>query len=328
MLILGAADVRRALEGAETEVLDAVRRAYLLHAEGRTVVPHSSFLRFPDDDRNRIIALPAYLGEREPVAGIKWIASFPGNVEQGMERASAALILNSMRTGRPEALLESSTISARRTAASAALAAAALPGAAPETGVGLVGCGVINFEVLRFLAATLPELEAVTVFDLSPDRARAFACRVEDELGALKVTVADSLDAALAAHRLVSFATVAGSPHTAAAACAPGTLVLHVSLRDLEPATIAAAVNVVDDADHVCRAATSLHLAEQEQGNRDFIDASIGEVLSRPAARRAPDRLTVFSPFGLGALDLAVAALVRERAGDMGLGAAFPDFLD
>ncbi|MEV6714695.1 2,3-diaminopropionate biosynthesis protein SbnB [Lentzea sp. NPDC051208] len=326
MLILGAAQVRQVLDGAEQDVLSAVRSAYVLHAAGRTVVPHSSFLRFPDDDRNRIIALPAYLGTESPVAGIKWISSFPGNVANGLERASAALILNSMETGHPTALLESSTISARRTAASAALAAAALP--AGDTGVALVGCGVINFEVLRFLRETVPSLETVTLFDLSRERSEAFGRRVEEELGGLKVEVAGSLNAALSSHRLISFATVAGVPHTAAEACAPGTLILHVSLRDLTASAILRAVNVVDDADHVCRASTSLHLAEQEVGHRNFIDASIGELLGGSVSlQRAADRLTIFSPFGLGALDLAVAALVADRAQAMGIGTSLPDFL-
>ncbi|WP_405987099.1 2,3-diaminopropionate biosynthesis protein SbnB [Streptomyces sp. NBC_00872] len=328
MLILGAEDVHQVLDGAEKDVLEAVRRAYVLHDQGRTALPHSVFLRFPDDRRNRIIGLPAYLGDETPVGGVKWVSSFPGNVSAGLRRASAAIIMNSMATGMPEAFVEGSVISARRTAASAALAAATLTARTPDTGVSLVGCGVINFEVLRFLRAALPDLAEVTLFDLDQDRARAFADRCGGQWPDLKVSSAGTADEALAAHRLVSLATTAATPYLTTEACRPGTLVLHLSLRDLTADSVLAAVNVVDDADHVCREATSLHLAEQRTGGRDFIQAPIGAVLADPdAGRRAEDRVTVFSPFGLGVLDLAVADLVRRRAEALSLGTRLPGFL-
>lgn len=328
MLILGADQVRQVLDGAEDEVLGAVRQAYVLHARGRTTVPHSSFLRFPGDERNRIIALPAYLGAQTPVAGIKWIASFPGNLAAGLERASAVMVLNSMRTGRPEVLLEASAISARRTAASAALAAATLAASTPDTGVTLVGCGVINLEVLVFLRAVLPELGTVTVFDLDRSRSESFAARCAARWPDLAVHVAERVRDALAAHTLVSLATTATVPHLDDEYLRPGTLVLHVSLRDLRPSTILSSVNVVDDADHVCRASTSLHLAEQQVGDRSFVAASLGEILAAGGfSGRDEERLTVFSPFGLGVLDLAVADLVRRGAQRLGLGTHLPDFL-
>ncbi|MBO4205980.1 2,3-diaminopropionate biosynthesis protein SbnB [Micromonospora echinofusca] len=323
MLIISAGEVRQILSGREDAVLDAVRHAYVRHAQGRTVLPHSVFLRFPSDARNRIIGLPAFLDDDTPVAGMKWISSFPGNIDRGLARASAAIIVNSMENGHPVALIEGSTISARRTAASAALAAGTL--APPATGVSLVGCGVINFEVLRFLRAVLPDLAEVTVFDLDVERATAFARRCAR--WNLKVTVASSTEEALGAHPLVCLATTAGVPHLGLAHCRPGALVLHLSLRDIFPADILGAVNVVDDADHVCRAATSLHLAEQETGNRDFIAAGIGEVLGGTGWRHDPERVTVYSPFGLGVLDLAVAELVRRTAEQVGVGTRLPDFL-
>ena len=95
MLILGNPAVRATLDGRDPEVLDAVRQAYLHHARDESVLPHSVFLRFPHDTRNRVIGLPAYLGGADPVAGMKWIASFPGNTAAGMARASATIVLNS-----------------------------------------------------------------------------------------------------------------------------------------------------------------------------------------------------------------------------------------
>ncbi|WKU02975.1 2,3-diaminopropionate biosynthesis protein SbnB [Micromonospora sp. HUAS LYJ1] len=328
MLIIGAGEVRAVLDGAEREVVSAVDAAYRSHAEGRTRVPQSVFLRFPDGERERIIALPAYLGGATPTCGVKWVSSFPGNLSRGMHRASAVMILNSVHTGVPEAVLEASAISAGRTAASAALAAATLSSSRPENAVTLVGCGPIAFEVLRYLRAVLPTVETVTLYDLSVDRARSFAAEARSVWPTLQVDVAASAADALARHRLVCLATTAGTPHLGTEHCRPGTLVLHLSLRDLTPDSIRSSVNVVDDADHVCRAATSLDLAQQEAGNRDFISSSLGEILvAGERYVRSDDAVTVFSPFGLGCLDLAVADLVRRAASARGLGTTLENFL-
>jgi 2,3-diaminopropionate biosynthesis protein SbnB len=327
ILILGAEDVGALLAGREEEVMDTVGRAYRAHGAGRSSLPHSTFLRFPDDDKNRIIALPAYLGGGFQVAGMKWIASFPGNLELGMERASAVMVLNSCETGRPEAILEGSLISAQRTAASAALAARVFLDGRPPAAAGFIGTGLINREVARFLAAALPGIGRLAVYDLDPQRAARFAAEVAH--AGVTVEVAPTLDAVLRECPLVSFATTAIRPHvTDLAQCPPGAVILHVSLRDLAPEAVLAADNVVDDVDHVLRAQTSVHLAEQLAGSRGFIRCTLAEILEGTApARRGDGAVTVFSPFGLGVLDIALGKLVLDLARAEGRGTSISSFL-
>jgi 2,3-diaminopropionate biosynthesis protein SbnB len=328
LMILRGDEISDLLRGRELDMIEEVRKAYVDHHHGHSSLPLSSFLQFPGNDLDRIIALPAFLGGELRVAGLKWISSFPGNVQKGKARASAALILNSCEDGHVEAILESSLISAKRTAASAALAARHLSAANPTDTVGLIGTGAINLEIAQFLRAALPAISRAVIFDLDPERAARFGERLRG-IGFTGVEVAPSRDAVLAGCSLVSFATTAIKPYVDdLSLCPPGTTILHISLRDLTPEVIAACDNVTDDIDHACRAQTSLHLAEQKLGTRDFIRCTLAEICEGLAAPRADGKaVTVFSPFGLGVLDLALGKLALDAARSAGRGTVLESFL-
>lgn len=329
MLILTGDQVQTLLAGQEAAIIEAVRRAYLAHGRGESGLPHSTFLRFPDAPQNRIIALPTFLGADFQIAGVKWIASFPDNITSGLDRASAVVILNDVTTGVPLALLEGSLISARRTAASAALGAQQLHAGQPLSRIGFVGCGLISFEIFRFLRTVFPAVQHFTLFDLSTARAEYFQRRCLELAPEAELEIAPEITALFSRCELTAFATTAGTPYVAdLAACPPGSTILHISLRDLAPEVILSSDNVVDDIDHVTRAQTSIHLAEQRIGDRAFIRCTLADVLSGAApARASAEGVTIFSPFGLGVLDMAVSALVYQAARDSGIGAEILAFL-
>lgn len=303
--------------------IDAVRDAYLAHDAGRSVNPNSVFLRFNDRPNARIIALPSHLSSPWNISGLKWVASYPDNVAKGFPRASAALLLNSTEHGYPFACLEGSVISATRTAASAVLAASHLrDGNRQVRTLGIVGTGLIAHYIYLFLAGTGWEIENVLLFDLDQKRAEKFAAKIKKP----EVGVVPEISGLMTKSDLVVFTTVAGRPHVNdPELIAHKPVILHVSLRDLGPKLVLDACNIVDDADHVLQADTSLHLAEQLTGRRDFITGTLAQVIT---GRCSVDhsRPVVFSPFGLGVLDLAVGKLVYERAVASGQHQVIDDF--
>jgi len=325
--IINGKTVSDIIRGHRDECLEVVRGAYLAHAQGKTVNPDSYFLRFPEKPDCRIIALPAYLGDGFDVAGLKWIASYPGNVQRGFPRASAVLVLNRYDTGYPFAILESSIISAARTAASATLAAHWLNGRTRQAhALGIVGTGLIARHIYEFLMGTGWAIDEVRLYDRVPLESAKFrdtVCRPERHQA---VTIVPNVAQLVTTSDLIVFTTVAATPYvTDVALFEHNPLVLHISLRDLAPEILLASQNVVDDVEHVMKANTSPHLAEQKTGGRSFVTGTLADVMLE---RRSVDRSRpiIFSPFGMGILDLAVGKWVYDRAVAAGHDLRLPDF--
>jgi ornithine cyclodeaminase len=317
--VISGGQVQRVLQGREKQIVALVEETYRLHGAGESVNPPSYFLRFPGRPADRIIALPASLGGQSPVDGLKWISSFPRNVAAGIPRASAVLILNDHDTGYPFACLESSIISATRTAALATSAAGWLSRSRPRPErIGFAGAGLIARYIHTFLTETGWTFDEIGVYDLAADSAAGFRGHLEQSRTASRITVHDSAEQLIRSSDLVVFATVAGQPHVSDPSWfGHNPLVLHISLRDLAPEIVLSSANYVDDVEHCLKANTSPHLAEQLTGNRDFLHGTLDDVMAGRAGVPA-DRPVIFSPFGLGVLDLAVGKYVYDEVARSG----------
>jgi 2,3-diaminopropionate biosynthesis protein SbnB len=306
------------------QVFNAVETAYRLHASGDAINPDSYFLRYPNDPSSRIIALPAHLGGSVQKSGIKWISSFPANRVNNLARASAVLILNDATTGYPIACMEASVISAARTAASAALAAEHL---SPELDGTLcvIGTGVIARTAIEWLLFRNWKFNKISLFDLDHSEAQHLSGWLRQEHG-LEAEICSRLEDAVPGSSLVLFTTTAGEPYVADEKLfAHAPTVLHLSLRDICANVILSSQNIVDDVDHCLKANTSLHLTEMATGNRDFIAGTLVDVLDG-RVRPDLDKPRIFSPFGLGVLDIGVGSFILEAAIASNTAVAFPDF--
>lgn len=318
MLVLSGADLARLL--APAAVMAALREALLAYRAGRARVPPRQAV--PAGADGVLLVMPAALDAA--ALGAKLVTVYPGNRARGLPTLAACYVLMDGATGRPVALLEGTYLTGIRTGAISALAADLL--ARPDAGrVVCFGAGAQAGFQLRCLAAVRP-LRRVAVVGRDPARARAFAARMEAELG-VPVTVAEDPRRAVREADLVTCATTATTPVLHGADLQPGT---HVDLvgafrptdREADTEAVRRSRVVVDTYAGALEEAGDLVIPLREGAiDPAHVTAELAEVLSgaRPG-RTAADEITLFKSVGWALADLATARLAVERARAGGAG--------
>jgi ornithine cyclodeaminase len=136
--LVGLEEIQAAL--APEAILDAVRRAFVAHAEGGTIVPPPIHLLFPEADGDAHVKAGMLRGGA--TFTVKLATGFPRNVDRGLPTGGGLLVVASAQTGEVLAVLDDrGSLTAARTAAAGALATDALAPAGPLT-LGVIGTGV------------------------------------------------------------------------------------------------------------------------------------------------------------------------------------------
>lgn len=312
--VVNATSVKSILHQDASYLKDIIKQTYLAYQQGEAINPGSYFLRYPNDEsEQRIIALPAYLGNTQPVVGIKWIASSPLNIKTGLPRASAVCILNEAATGIPFAIIEGATISAYRTALSAILAAETMGRVDSFETVGFVGCGILAETIFSQMRQYGWPIKQCMLYDKDVLRADLFKSKMainrEQE-----IIIADTDIDVIKNSQVVVLATTAQTPYLDDISIINNEhIFLNISLRDLSPAYILSSNNIVDDVAHILQANTSVHLTYQQVQQNTFITGTLAQLLLGKI-KLDVKKPSIFSPMGLGVLDLALATFVFNQA--------------
>lgn len=133
------------------------------HGVMMTFAAESPFPNMPTDGPDRrFMAMPAYLGGKFDMCGVKWYGSNVGNKSKGLPRSILMLTLNDKDTGAPLAYMSANILSAYRT------------GAVPGVGikyfakedskvVGIIGPGVMSKAAFAATIAVRPGIETVKI---------------------------------------------------------------------------------------------------------------------------------------------------------------------
>ena len=110
----------------------------------------------------RFMAMPAYLGGRFHMFGIKSYGSHHTNKEKGLPRSILMMSLMDVDTGAPIAYMSANLLSAMRTAATAGVGTKHLSPKNPKV-LGIIGPGVMSTNTLTAIMETQPSIEILKV---------------------------------------------------------------------------------------------------------------------------------------------------------------------
>ena len=168
---------------------------------------HGAQVIFPDDpqfegmpknaDDRRFMAMPAYLGGKYQMAGMKWYGSNCENKASGLPRSILMMMLNDKDTGAPLALMSANLVSCYRTGAIPGVGAKYLAGKDSET-VTIIGPGVMGRTCLLAFLSVCPKITTVKVKGRGQRFLHAFEEFVKKECPQIQqVIVCDSMEEAV-----------------------------------------------------------------------------------------------------------------------------------
>ena len=318
-LVLSRTDVLELL--SLPDCIDAVERAFRLHAEGRTLGP--GVLSVHASGGGFHIKAAGLVGERSYFAA-KTNGNFSDNPRRwGLPTIQGTIVLADAVNGTPLALMDSGSVTALRTGAATAVAAKFLARPDAHTAT-IVGCGVQGEVQLAAIAAVLP-LRRIMLVDIDHARAEDLAARASAKHG-LRVEPTKDLRTALRDSDVCVTCTTSRRAFLEASDITPGTFIAAVGAdnpekQELEPSLLASATLVVDVLDQCADIGELHHALAAGLLTRDRVHAELADVVvGRRPGRTRPDEITIFDSSGTALQDVAAAVTVYEKAGASGRG--------
>jgi len=300
------------------ETIDTIEKAVQCLHDNDYVQPIKPYLRYRDVT-NRIIAMPAFVGGKIDLAGIKWIASFPKNIDNNIPRAHSVVILNQSDTGQPVCIINTALLSIIRTSSVTGLMIRYFLKARPmdTINVGIIGWGPIGRHHFKMCTEMLKDkIAKIYLYDLRGINLDAVESPYKD-----KVVVTSSWREAYRDADMFITCTVSKAPYVDEKPKAR-SLQLNVSLRDykVDIYDYIKAI-IVDDWEEVCREKTDIEMMHLEKGLKQEDTKSIADVVCNNCMADFSDHEPImFSPMGMAVFDIATGRYYFDKAKATGVG--------
>ena len=313
---------------------------------------HGCMVMFPETSKfpempvngpdRRFMAMPAYLGGKFDMAGMKWYGSNVENKEKGLPRSILMLVLNDKDTGAPRAFMSANILSAYRT------------GAVPGVGfkyfaredantIGIVGPGVMSKTALAAAMAVRDGITLIKVKGRGKASLNHFVEHIKKEYPGVRVQIVDTIEEAVRDSDIVSVSTSSPTgnpeeyPYIAEEWIKPGAIIESTAALRFDDDFIINRARTVTDNIKLYEAweeemkpnayniipipaVRVMDLIEEGKMSSDQID-DLGDVLlGKIPVHRKKDEIVIYSVGGMPVEDIAWGTIVYRSALAKGIG--------
>lgn len=323
-ILLSRSDIKQVM--TEKEVVEIVDKTYQNFGEGKVINPTKVGLDLGETAKwppykGFMNAMPAYVGWLDS-AGIKWAGGFLDNVKLDLPYISGMILLINPKTGQFKAVMDGAEITNMRTGAQAAVALKYLHNK-KSIRIGLYGAGMQgHYQTMAI--SQLFDIEELKVYDIKREASEKFTEDMKDKVMG-DIIIVDSPEEAADGDAIICV-TQSKDKFVKNSWVKPGTVLFAMgSYQECDDDYILSADKII--VDHIGQC---LHRgALKELNNRGKISekdiyATIGEIAAGKKRGRISDKERLLCiPIGTGAMDVAVATVVYQRALKKGLGGKF-----
>jgi len=298
-----------------------VEEVFRRHAEGASFEPA---LAHVDADEGEFHIKAGGLRGATPYFAAKVNGGFFQNrARYGLPNIQGLILLSRADNGTPLAVMDSGEITTQRTGAATAVAAKYL--AKQDSRVCLVcGCGNQGRIQLRALACVLP-LERVFAWSRDKERAAAYSSSMTEELG-IPVVPSAEIASALRESDVLITCTPSRTPFIHRADVPPGLFIAAVgsdspAKQELDADLVAASKIVTDLTGQAVHVGETHHAIAAGLLKAGQVHAELGDVVAGKRPGRVDSKeVIIFDSTGTAMQDVASAAVVYEKACELGVG--------
>lgn len=354
MIKAGVKDMKQCVDVMEDLLITLYKGDYVMGGQNHN--SHGCMITFPDhpefpgmpqnaDDR-RFMAMPAYLGGKYQMAGMKWYGSNVENKKKGLPRSILMMMLNDKDTGAPLALMSANLVSAYRTGGIPGVGAKYLARKDAKV-ASVIGPGVMGKTSLAAFVSVCPQLDTVKIKGRGKKSMDSFISFIKEELPQIKeIQVCETVEEAVRDSDIISFTTtvrddVASFPYISGDWIKKGALISMPSAARFDDDFLVNHCKLVVDNSKLYEAweeeypyptypqmqiigtkFTDLR-HEGKIKEEDIID--ITDIIEgRRPGRESDDDIIVYSVGGMPVEDIAWGGMIYRNAVKLGIGIKLP----